>query len=58
MIAPWAKEEVATADLGDERLDDRLVTAVVRLGKPAEPEHPRGLWRTGRNEGRLSLLRQ
>src|SRR6516164_7958948 len=24
MIAPWAMEEVAGADLGDERLDDRL----------------------------------
>jgi hypothetical protein len=32
MIAPWAKEEVALADLGDERLDARLVTLLSDLG--------------------------
>ena len=32
MIAPWAQEEMATADLGDERLDDRVVTLLSALG--------------------------
>ena len=32
MIAPWAKEEVAAVDLGDERLDARLVTLLSALG--------------------------
>jgi hypothetical protein len=33
MIAPWANEEVATANLGDERLDARLVTLLTALGQ-------------------------
>ena len=32
MIAPWAQEEMATADLGDERLDARVVTLLSALG--------------------------
>jgi len=32
MIAPWAEEEVATVDLGDERLDTRMVTLLSALG--------------------------
>ena len=32
MIAPWAQEEMATADFGDERLDDRVVTVLSALG--------------------------
>lgn len=32
MIAPWAKEEVATVDFGDERLDARIVTLLSALG--------------------------
>src|SRR5208282_4607695 len=32
MIAPWAKEEVAAVDLGDERLDARLGTLLSALG--------------------------
>jgi hypothetical protein len=32
MIAPWAKEEVCQADLGDERLDDRLAILLSDLG--------------------------
>jgi len=32
MIAPWAKEEAATADLGDPRLDDRLAVLLSDLG--------------------------
>jgi Transposase DNA-binding/Transposase Tn5 dimerisation domain len=32
MIAPWANEEVMTADLGDARLDARLVTLLSALG--------------------------
>ncbi len=32
MIAPWAKEEVATVDLGDKRLDDRLAVLLSDLG--------------------------
>jgi hypothetical protein len=32
MIAPWAKEEVGTVDLGDERLDVRLVELLSALG--------------------------
>jgi hypothetical protein len=32
MIMPWAKEEVGTADLGDKRLDARLITLVSELG--------------------------
>jgi hypothetical protein len=32
MIAPWAQEEVALADLGDERLDDRLAILLSDLG--------------------------
>jgi hypothetical protein len=32
MIAPWAKEEAALAELGDKRLDDRLVTLLSDLG--------------------------
>jgi hypothetical protein len=31
MIAPWAQEEVALADLGDERLDKRLTTLLSDL---------------------------
>jgi hypothetical protein len=33
MIAPWAKEEVASADLGDERLDARLEVLLSALGQ-------------------------
>lgn len=32
MIAPWAKEEVEAVDLGDDRLDDRLVLLLSALG--------------------------
>jgi hypothetical protein len=32
MIAPWAQDEMATADFGDERLDDRVVTLLSALG--------------------------
>jgi len=32
MIAPWAKEEVATVDFGDQRLDARMVTLLSALG--------------------------
>ena len=32
MIAPWAKEETATVDFGDERLDQRAVTLLSALG--------------------------
>src|SRR5258708_10336352 len=32
MIAPWAKEEVMLADLGDERLDARLQVLLSALG--------------------------
>lgn len=32
MIAPWAMEETSTADLGDERLDDRLAVLLSALG--------------------------
>jgi hypothetical protein len=32
MIAPWAKEEVAAVDLGDERLDSRLELLLSALG--------------------------
>jgi transposase-like protein/transposase Tn5 family protein len=32
MIAPWAKEEVATVDFGDERLDARVEMLVSALG--------------------------
>jgi hypothetical protein len=32
MIAPWANEELMTADLGDARLDARLVTLLSALG--------------------------
>lgn len=32
MIAPWAKEEVANADLGDERLDVRVAMVLSALG--------------------------
>jgi hypothetical protein len=32
MIAPWAKEEMATADLGDERLDARVTVLLSALG--------------------------
>ena len=32
MIALWAKDEVAHADLGDQRLNDRLVTVLSDLG--------------------------
>jgi hypothetical protein len=32
MIAPWAKEEVATVDLGDERLDARVALLLSALG--------------------------
>jgi hypothetical protein len=32
MIAPWAKEEMATTDLGDERLDARLVKLLSAMG--------------------------
>jgi len=32
MIAPWASEEMTTVDLGDERLDTRVVTLLSALG--------------------------
>lgn len=32
MNAPWAEDEVAEADFGDQRLDDRLVTLLASLG--------------------------
>ena len=32
MIAPWAKSEVAGADFGDTRLDDRLVKLLSDMG--------------------------
>jgi Transposase DNA-binding/Transposase Tn5 dimerisation domain len=32
MIAPWAKEEMATVDLGDDRLDARAVLLLSALG--------------------------
>jgi hypothetical protein len=32
MIAPWAQEEMAAADFGDERLDERAVTLLSALG--------------------------
>jgi hypothetical protein len=32
MIAPWAREEVEGADLGDERLNERLITLLSELG--------------------------
>ena len=32
MIAPWAKEEMATADFGDERLDARARIVLAALG--------------------------
>jgi hypothetical protein len=32
MIAPWAAEEVAEADFGDKRLDDRLMVLLSDLG--------------------------
>ncbi len=32
MIVPWAKEEMARVDLGDERLDARVVTVLSALG--------------------------
>jgi hypothetical protein len=33
MIAPWAKEEMETADFRDERLDGRMVTLLSALGE-------------------------
>jgi len=33
MIAPWAQEELATADFGDERLDARAVLLLSALGR-------------------------
>lgn len=33
MLAPWAKEEMASVDLGDERLDARVVTVLSGLGR-------------------------
>ena len=33
MIAPWAEQEMATADLGDERLDARAVVVLSALGQ-------------------------
>jgi hypothetical protein len=33
MIAPWAKDELATADLGDDRLDARAVLLLSALGR-------------------------
>src|SRR4026208_463921 len=32
MLAPWAKEEMASVDFGDERLDARVVTVLSALG--------------------------
>ena len=32
MIAPWAKEEVETVDLGDDRLNERFVLLLSALG--------------------------
>src|SRR5947207_14752826 len=33
MIAPWAQEELVTADLGDERLDHRFELLLSALGE-------------------------
>src|SRR6516164_9679320 len=32
MLAPWASQEMASVDLGDERLDARAVTVLSALG--------------------------
>jgi hypothetical protein len=32
MLAPWAKEEMVSVDLGDERLDSRVVAVLSALG--------------------------
>jgi hypothetical protein len=56
MSAPWAKEEVEEADLGDERLHARLERVLGGAGQSAESEHSGRLWRTDRDGRRLSLL--
>jgi hypothetical protein len=42
MIAPWAKDEMATADFGDERLDDRVVKILSALGNQPNLSIPAG----------------
>src|SRR5947209_8123053 len=42
MIAPWAKDETATADFGDERLDARVVKVLSVLGDRPNLSIPAG----------------
>jgi hypothetical protein len=42
MIAPWAKDETATADFGDERLDARVVRVLSALGNQPNLSIPAG----------------
>jgi hypothetical protein len=48
MIAPWAQEEVAAADFGDQRLDARVVTLLSALGNHPNLSIPAAC--RGRNE--------
>ena len=42
MIAPWAKDEMATVEFGDERLDDRVITVLSALGNRPNLSIPAG----------------
>lgn len=46
MLAPWASEEMKTADLPDKRLNERLAIVLSQLaGQPqrASPRHAAGM---------------
>jgi hypothetical protein len=48
MVAPWAREEMATADIDDQRLNDRLVQILSDLGERPTASIPAACG--GRNE--------
>lgn len=53
----WAEEEFAGAELGDKRLNRRLIKLTERFADRADGQHPGGLVPIGENGGNLPVLR-
>ena len=58
MLAPWAVEEMKTADLKDKRLNDRLAIVLSQLGAHPTASIPAACGGLRRDDGGLPLLRQ
>ncbi len=52
----WAADEFSQVDLGDERLNKRLITLCGRFSDSPERSDQSSLRGLGRNEGSLPLL--